>query len=374
MAIKVISLATLKTELVKMGIKSTKQTNTSFFEMPSSGKGSKVILYLPSTVKSGERTTYLKNLATKLQEYGASFASGGNSPKSGAGWVQFKNSTIHIIAKIAGKVNKGNNFEKDLENDLINLKNGIHAYNYPDFIKEFETDYLKNAYIEDVENTGKKNTPRPLKMQGSEVYVSLRGSSKTYDIGEGVADLIVKTKGQGSKFNLSLKYGSTVTFFNSGIQTIMPKEDFAKGNFNDPIAKALINLFSIDTKKFIGVFTGYSDTTLSGKKIKATKQTETVKVNITALQEFIKTVIGQGYLLVHLDNQKHVHITEVNSSFLESASRPIKDTVTIEYPTGGSAKRIDIKVETQKFHLNFNIRNKQGGIYPSHIMCDYKMK
>ena len=38
----------------------------------------------------------------------------------------------------------------------------------------------------------------------------------------------------------------------------------------------------------------------------------------------------------------------------------------------GKAKRVDVIVQTSKMELNFNIRNKQSGIYPTHIMCDYK--
>jgi len=368
-----ITLSKLKEEFIKGGVKTTKSSDKEYVEIPN-GTGSKVTLFLNSQIKSNQRTEILQNLAKNLSKYGAKFESGGNKPKSGAGWVSFNNSKIYIIAKINGKVNKGISFEHNLENDLNNLKNGIGKYNHPDFISEFENNYLKGSIIEDIENTGKLNTPRPLKMQGNKLYVSIRGGPRTEDIGSSVADLIVKTKGNGNRFNLSLKYGSTVTFFNSGIQTIMTEQDFKNGSFSDPIAQALIEMFSIDMQKFIGVFTGYAGTTLGGKKIKATKQTESVKVDTSNLQQFIKTVIGKGYLLVHLDNMNKVHITEVNDSFLTLASRPMNDTVEIQYPTAGTAKRIDIHVETSKFYLNFNIRNKQGGIYPSHIMCDYKMK
>ena len=371
--IETITLQNLKSEFLKMNVKTDVSINKEYIEIPTGAK-SKVTLFLTSNVKSGDRTKILQNVAVKLSRYGAKFNSGGDKPKSGAGWVCFPNSKIYIIAKINGKVNKGMSFEQNLENDLNNLKNGVAKYHHPDFIDDFEKNYLKGSIVEEVENTGKKNTPRPLKMSGNKVYVSVRGGSRTEDIGSSVADLIVKTKGNGNKFNLSLKYGSTVTFFNSGLQTIMTQQDFKKGSFDDPIAQALINLFSIDTQKFIGVFTGYSGSTLSGKKIKATKQTETVDVDIGDLQDFIKTVIGKGYLLVHLDNKNKVHITEVDDNFLNLASKPINNKIKIEYPTGGSAKRIDIRVETSKFDLNFNIRNKQGGIYPSHIMCDYKMK
>jgi hypothetical protein len=371
--IEIISLQKLKSEFVKMEIKSTKISNKEYVEFPS-GTGSKITLFLTEKTKSNERSEILQNLANKLINYGAKFEIGGNKPKSGAGWVCFPNSKIYIIAKIAGKVNKGISFEQNLENDLNNLKDGISKYNHPDFINEFQKNYLKDGFIEEVENTGKKNTARPLKLSGQKIYVSVEGGSRTEDIGSSIADLIVKTKNNGSKFNLSLKYGSTVTFFNSGLQKIMTQEDFKNGNFNNPIAQALIKLFSIDKEKFIGVFTGYAGTTIGGKRIKATKQSESVSINVNDLQDFIKTVIGKGYLLVHLDNKNKVHITEINDAFLNAASKPLSDKIEIKYPVGGSAKRIDIHVETSKFYLNFNIRNKQGGIYPSHIMCDYKMK
>jgi len=40
----------------------------------------------------------------------------------------------------------------------------------------------------------------------------------------------------------------------------------------------------------------------------------------------------------------------------------------------GKGKRIDIEFSNQYFDFKLNIRNKQGGIYPSHMMLDYKTK
>ena len=40
----------------------------------------------------------------------------------------------------------------------------------------------------------------------------------------------------------------------------------------------------------------------------------------------------------------------------------------------GKGKRIDITFESPTYSFKINIRNKQGGLYPSHIMCDYKTK
>jgi hypothetical protein len=40
----------------------------------------------------------------------------------------------------------------------------------------------------------------------------------------------------------------------------------------------------------------------------------------------------------------------------------------------GNGKRVDIVIESPLYSFKINIRNKQGGIYPSHIMCDYVKK
>jgi hypothetical protein len=40
----------------------------------------------------------------------------------------------------------------------------------------------------------------------------------------------------------------------------------------------------------------------------------------------------------------------------------------------GKGKRIDIEFSNQHFDFKLNIRNKQSGIYPSHMMLDYKTK
>ena len=47
------------------------------------------------------------------------------------------------------------------------------------------------------------------------------------------------------------------------------------------------------------------------------------------------------------------------------------ESIEILYPKPGTAKRIDIRVVSPLYIFKFNIRNKQGGLTPSHIMCDY---
>ena len=40
----------------------------------------------------------------------------------------------------------------------------------------------------------------------------------------------------------------------------------------------------------------------------------------------------------------------------------------------GKGKRVDIEFSNQYYDFKVNIRNKQGGKYPSHIMMDYNSK
>ena len=64
----------------------------------------------------------------------------------------------------------------------------------------------------------------------------------------------------------------------------------------------------------------------------------------------------------------------VGDEYNKAASQP---TTGIEIQYGGKSgkgKRIDIVFESEKYRFKINIRNKQGKLYPSHIMCDYKAK
>lgn len=371
----IVSVTSLSAKLKKLGY-ATKENTTGYFVAPKTMTGKEFIIYLPSKYTKKDRIPFLKDILTNaLKEFKSKYVSG-QGTKSTAGQVSFNGSEIFVICKLiaakGGGENKGNIFETDLENDFKKLINETGKFKYPEFMEEFKK-MLKTDRVIKVEGTGKLNTSRPLKSDANGLYVSVKGGSRTSDIGKGLADLIITTKAQ-KKFNLSLKYGSTVTFFNSGVGRIFVEADFKKGKFNDPTAKALLDMFKIDPIKFRNVFMNYKAPDPLGKKTKAEKNIEKVTINQSKLKAFIKTVIGKNYHLVHLSSDGSIHMIPMTESFLEKSSTPINNTVDIHYPVGGSAKRIDIKLETSTFELNFNIRNKQGGILPSHIMCDYKIK
>ena len=58
---------------------------------------------------------------------------------------------------------------------------------------------------------------------------------------------------------------------------------------------------------------------------------------------------------------------------MEQLAQPSKGTIYYGGKTS-AGKRIDVEIDTPFIALKFNIRNKQGGVYPSHIMCDYTFK
>jgi hypothetical protein len=49
-------------------------------------------------------------------------------------------------------------------------------------------------------------------------------------------------------------------------------------------------------------------------------------------------------------------------------------SMEILYPQNGEAKRVDIVLETSNLKIKFNIRSKDGGIEPTHLMSDYTIK
>ena len=213
-----------------------------------------------------------------------------------------------------------------------------------------------------IENVGGKNTPRPLQITGTSIKAGIGGS----DIGSKVTDLTFTNK-QGEHY-LSLKFGNTVTFYNGGVVTILGRQQFFKPDGKIPSSGlAVLNMFGIDVGLFKEIFYAYDKNRKTGSK----KIIKRVKSN-KALGEFARTVVGYGYHLVHKMNSGVIHYEQITRNNYGNYADPVGD-IEIIYPEPGTAKRIDMKVKTRKMEITYNIRNKQGGIYPSHIMADYTM-
>ena len=397
MATKVTATVQNITKLLTDLKVSNSENLTGYFEGPKSATGKKFIIFLPQKNRLGQAYTDKGRKDFLVNELLPNL-SGFKGPKfevvktnSTGGQISFTGSQIFIITKLIAKkgagASKGAAFEYDLEKDFNQLIKGTNRFLYPNFMKEFQDTVIKDGTVISVEVTGKENTPRPLKFDTKGIYCSMKGGARTTDIGAGLADVKVKVKhGNVTKvLDLSAKFGNTVTFFNSGLgrgtfppSGAFPNDEFKSGVFKTESGLAILELFGLDPKKFRDVFVKYKEKSGVMKKTAAPKNEETVEITAKRKAEltgFLKTIIGHNFYLCHLDDKKNVHLFVMTEKFLDDASTITSNNLKILYPVGGSAKRIDIKLETKLYELNFNIRSKAAGVtYPTHIMCDYKFK
>lgn len=260
-----------------------------------------------------------------------------------------------------GSKSKGFAFENQIVSDLEKYKeSGLDGdFKFPQMIKDMHDAFLKDAKFIEVSLEGGANTRRPLVFGDVKAVIG----GRELKIGHKVTDVTVTT--DAGKYYLSAKFGNTVTFFNAGVANIFTKDQFEAGKITNRDGKKLLDMFGLDEQRFIETFTKYDP------KVKKTGKKDVVNplANKKALQRLLITGIGYDYWMVHRKGKK-VEFYEMTASRMKKAST-IK-SIRILYPRPGEAKRIDIEVVTPLYIFKFNIRNKQGDLYPSHIMCDYK--
>lgn len=277
--------------------------------------------------------------------------------------------------------NKGNAFEV------------IFAKNYEE-IYQREIERQLNAEtgsfapkngMQSIHSCGSLNNRRPLMMTNDGQIVV--GDSDIASTGDKVADVKVDTVGRRGTINLSLKSGTTVSFCNAGVSKLFPASSFAKylederngileyhgGSANGMTGNDLLQFFGIDPIKFADVFVQYRNDKDS-KKIKSAKKDEEDVTQLIAsnpnFYKFVCSVIGYDYILIH-ELGPDIHCYDLKSQ--EDLDNFIGrlEYAKVLYPINGEAKRIDIVVKYSNIIIKFNIRNKQSGIFPSHLMSDY---
>ena len=239
--------------------------------------------------------------------------------------------------------------------------------------------------MQSIHSCGSLNNRRPLMMTNDGQIVV--GDSDIASTGDKVADVKVDTVGRRGTINLSLKSGTTVSFCNAGVSKLFPASSFAKylederngileyhgGSANGMTGNDLLQFFGIDPIKFADVFVQYRNDKDS-KKIKSTKKDEEDVTQLIAsnpnFYKFVCSVIGYDYILIH-ELGPDIHCYDLKSQ--EDLDNFIGrlEYAKVLYPINGEAKRIDIVVKYSKIIIKFNIRNKQSGIFPSHLMSDY---
>ena len=266
------------------------------------------------------------------------------------------------------RVNLGIQFEKDFYKSLIcevecSCKHTKYEDAAKDLIQKINDEYKIKGGLSDVEAVGGKNQPRPLKSGNGGIVV---GTGKK-DIGDTITDITTVFGGEKNIY-LSLKFGDTLTFINSGVGKIFKEADYKKhfNGYNDSIGNAIFNMFDIDKIEYANVFNKYGKG-YKGKKVTAKNPDK------SAIEDLLEYAIGYGYWMVHGKGNK-VSCYEMNEAYMKKSAK-ITGGIELHYGGArGTGKRLDIHCESSEYKFMFNLRNKQGGKYPSHIMCDYKKK
>lgn len=199
--------------------------------------------------------------------------------------------------------------------------------------------------------------------------------------GEILTDITLKFKDEGGRersLYLSVKSGATVTFANVGIKKILKISEMAKcaetGNPNELSRETLnfLNFFAIDPVRFCKIFTEYKGLD-QGRNKTAEKEFVDVTSNLNNrdFKNFLFNLIGYDYVLIHEMN-KNYHVLDVTEDFAKNLANGISKA-EIQYPKNGTAKRIDILINLGgELEIKLNIRSKDGTVFPTHIMGDYK--
>ena len=244
-------------------------------------------------------------------------------------------------------------------------KRGIDTYSTAvNYILKM-TSEMKNSAPVSAEDTGSRNTKRPIIATGQQLYIAPNDHTKH---GALLSDLDINHKSGTS--HLSLKYGATLTFMNAGVSKVLNEKEMKSGEIKNKEGKNILATFGIDETVFCDVFNKYG---------KENFKSDSGEVKLTTAQRqsltnLLKTGIGSGYWMVHGQPDKSVNFYYMDSAKNRIASKA-PNTVQINYGgSRGNGKRVDIEFETDYFAFKVNIRNKQRGLYPSHIMLDYTTK
>ena len=266
------------------------------------------------------------------------------------------------------KVNLGVVFEEDFHNRLVECVTGRCCKGK--LAKEAkkvieQTSKAMNSPVIKVKHEGGKNTSRPIVLQGNFPIIE---PSQPEKHGEKLTDITLTHK-NGKKSYLSLKYGDTLTFINSGVA----KEHFLENDMKDgkvsiKSGKQILKAFGVNNAKFCKVFNDYGN----GKQVDPHEYK--VQLDKTTLKKLLQTAIGANYWMVHLEKDGSLYFWHVTKERNSQYANVSGNAVLFYGGKQGRGKRIDLEFSNEYFDFTMNIRNKQSGLYPSHIMLDYESK
>ena len=268
---------------------------------------------------------------------------------------------ISIYLAGGASANKGISYELDVAQDLQNFKEGLEEYKYPKLVKEIIEEFKLTPDNFKIVPEGKENKKRPLVFSSSGPIIGFSGKN----IAATLTDLTIKKDSE--IFYISLKFGGTLTFFNAGVMKIFTAKEMQEGKVKNPDGVAILDMLGIDNELFCRVFNEYGKTNFAKYKRTVTDFDQ------EKLTRLVSSGIGSGYYMLKGKGTSYDFFL-VDENYNKEASKPISGMTIYYGGTGGTGKRVDVVFESSKYYFKINIRNKQKGLYPSHIMCDYKPK
>lgn len=309
---------------------------------------------------------------------------------------------------LEGPSTKGHKFEEDfakmIQAGIDNPKNPSD-----EFVKLKEVIGLKDdETVDSMKPTGSKNTKRPFNFDEGKMWIG-KDSNKGKeipDIGEDVSDITLQTS-KGPVY-LSLKFGSTNSVLNLGIERLFPKSFFEGSELDKKTgAKELLKCLCIDEDKFRQTFVSY-EKKKNEKNVKTEKQEKTsfrdsvkekeekekeeegkeIKDDVVGkftenddFKNLILQAFGYGYILVHKSGRKNGEITYrdfrdeniVKNYIIDKNGSKFREATVLYGGKSGEGKRVEVKVNyANVLMLKVVIRNTQGKIYPDKLQVMYE--
>ena len=286
-----------------------------------------------------------------------------------------------------GKINRGTLFEKNFYADAVEVLEGKTGNRYKKQIIELNNKIQEEmkaelsglegngAKFSGVLEEGSKNKSRPIAIHEGGIVVAA-GKNVTTEIGSTLTDITFQYGKDKKPAYLSLKYGPTLTFFNSGVggrngPTLFTKEEIESYKVTTSGGLLFMKMFGMtsdaDMEAFCDSFVDYP----RKSAIKNHKQ-EKRNADTSAIQKLLQSGIGYGYWMVHNTKGTTLDCYKITKTYMQEASKIIGPVTVFYGRMNGKGKGINMTCKSKHYNFTFNIRNKQGGTYPTHVMCDYK--
>ena len=225
---------------------------------------------------------------------------------------------------------------------------------------------------------GSQNKSRPLAYSGGSLVVAAEGNV-TEDMGSTLTDITFQYGPSLTPVYLSLKYGPTLTFFNTGVggrngPLLFTEREISQYRVTTQGGLDFLKMFGMADdqaaiKKFCESFVNYPRTTAIKDHIFTPTTFEP-----SSIKKLLRSGIGYGYWMVHNTKGTTIDYYEISEKYMKEAAT-ITSGITVYYGRmNGMGKGVNMTCSSEHYNFTFNIRNKQGGTYPTHIMCDYKKK